>query len=743
VASLATWVVESLLFLLLTDDRIARDPERYATAVEEELAYVANLSFYVYEKLASFTNGEFTGRALYSKVMQCSMRAVAYLGYRIYDILEAHPWTLITGAESLATLRISERPVEQVAAMIWQLLRMKDFTMAAIDEALHLGRQSSWASKAVEEGHASTTGVGSDHPQYGAPTLLLHAGAHSCRALFSEPPDPHPTETRLQRKLDRVTNSMPQRASGQSLWTGAVAREIARQMAEAHVPYTQELCREAFGMASLRWRELSGTAQAAHNSAQDRKTGEDDIALREGKAYLDTAIDLARKRRALEDNDPAPPVRLSRCRLSADVRDALEATRAGNEMRGVALDTYRKDALTVAEVKDSPLLRSLVPFVRRKVESIPDRNYHQQLFVTKVANRRYHFEMCVFELQDPGQPPSYHLFNIAIQQPLEVMSTPLMMLSRHHHLRRGMGGNDLHRIGYREHQWRFHPVRRPQRACWLPLSATTVIYVIPNFLWDYGHQVYSNLDKIEFEDFIRPISVDKSDTPKEKEPRTEPSILKIPRHRHAWLDHSSSSSGESSSGESSSSHGRERENPVKVDIHIDDATMDKAMQKVLDDRMELERNAPYKPSLKFYVTVRRAKANVKKTGEAGDCTRAGSVNHDVTNWLKNHGLSMTCTCYYSQYPRDICRTLCYLWCHRMTWLYNEFQNTPVEEITDGDLLGYQIPDWAMEGLRGASDECQTRFDEILSCRPRKVDPAKRRKKKTYYMYYIYTRIIYT
>ena len=79
----------------------------------------------------------------------------------------------------------------------------------------------------------------------------------------------------------------------------------------------------------------------------------------------------------------------------------------------------------------------------------------------------------------------------------------------------------------------------------------------------------------------------------------------------------------------------------------------------------------------------------------------------------------------------------------MTWLYNEFQNTPVEEITDGDLLGYQIPDWAMEGLRGASDECQTRFDEILSCRPRKVDPAKRRKQNVLYVFYIHTYYIYT
>ena len=197
------------------------------------------------------------------------------------------------------------------------------------------------------------------------------------------------------------------------------------------------------------------------------------------------------------------------------------------------------------------------------------------------------------------------------------MTIRLTLKPRHRGLGSASSSESVFRAGQAERrfEWEIHQ-SRPLEETELPLAADTVLEVIPWCRIRYGFEMYSDLDPMPWDSFVQNL-------PPLQERAARPTVAakaapRPPRRAHAWLDRFEREPGAQGAGGGGDAAPPD---PIIVPNEVPDEVIDEAMKEAEAERLELEENAPWRPSHHFAVTVRAARTNVKQTGKAGDCTR--------------------------------------------------------------------------------------------------------------------------
>ena len=124
VASLSSYLPDTLLQELLCDDRLATRSLELEEHAFAELEWLGSLSDYVWHRVVSTLGLSWSVQQLRSSVLKAAHTSQAYVEFKFLKTLRSLPWSLGRGepAENLAALLSEpEPPVHQVAAQIWQL----------------------------------------------------------------------------------------------------------------------------------------------------------------------------------------------------------------------------------------------------------------------------------------------------------------------------------------------------------------------------------------------------------------------------------------------------------------------------------------------------------------------------------------------------------------------------------------------------------------------------------------------
>lgn len=97
IATIVSFVVDSLLVEVLSDDRLAGRGEQLRGGMAEELAWIEGLGPFVWDRLAYVVSEEYDGGNLWSECLHASHVAASYIQRKLFDILAGYPWKLAVG----------------------------------------------------------------------------------------------------------------------------------------------------------------------------------------------------------------------------------------------------------------------------------------------------------------------------------------------------------------------------------------------------------------------------------------------------------------------------------------------------------------------------------------------------------------------------------------------------------------------------------------------------------------------
>jgi hypothetical protein len=187
IVSTSSFVADSVLQLLLEDDRVPRNIESIDNELIDEVNFVFNISSGVWRTLASACNmseGELQDACISSALVQA--------GFITGKFREARkpPWNLLQGNkhENLDALSQQPRPSDETAGKIWELLQ-KEYDRQELLNGLALLEEVGWCSTTVEQGHVKASRLMQKHREYTEDTMRCRAMVGSMTPLLTATPD--------------------------------------------------------------------------------------------------------------------------------------------------------------------------------------------------------------------------------------------------------------------------------------------------------------------------------------------------------------------------------------------------------------------------------------------------------------------------------------------------------------------------------------------------------------------------
>ena len=210
---------DTLLHLLMKDDRLALHFQDYREQLRERWEYVQDLPGEVWEVVAKVFGG--AGPELRSKALSCAHISLGFIHERVWSSLDGYPWKLVTTSDTMAQLQEIKKKAappsdESLVCKVW-LLAYGDFPLEEVAEGLELLRHISWSSATVEQQHASAAQVHRRHHMYGMNALTSRALVHTARLFWAVRPVDKQISV-LEQKLQEELRRAPLRVRAQGMF---------------------------------------------------------------------------------------------------------------------------------------------------------------------------------------------------------------------------------------------------------------------------------------------------------------------------------------------------------------------------------------------------------------------------------------------------------------------------------------------------------------------------------------------
>ena len=216
-ASILAQCTDKLLLMLLEDDRIALDPERYFAALHTQLEFVNSTPALLFKRLAKHSES-LGARLLESDCLQGCYQAASYIDRRFFATTR-DPVNMICVGDVQENLRRLKDPASPApsAPTLWKaqrLLRM-GWPLPAVEEALNLRAQAPRTTLKYEQQHGRGAAQHKHHANVVPETHAVKTGAQALlpmiRASNTDPP-----RFAEDRTLGALRKQVPERGSAQS-----------------------------------------------------------------------------------------------------------------------------------------------------------------------------------------------------------------------------------------------------------------------------------------------------------------------------------------------------------------------------------------------------------------------------------------------------------------------------------------------------------------------------------------------
>jgi hypothetical protein len=296
VASLSSYMPDTILAEVLADDRILRHASRLQELMVEEMGWVENVESFTWCRLAAASGYRGEVWELRDSVVRSSHVAASFIDGKVLGQLREYPWRLAVGdvAENLARLAATEEPIRDSCTHKVRLLLRMGYNRDRLVAAVSLFREIPWSSVHVEQAHASAAVLHKYHPEYSVAMLATRATLHHGRHFFLQPPEER-VLGRADKKLDTLTRKAPEKVSGKHAFLAHLFEE-AKEAVPRGAKLPTDTVRRIIAQHSRMFTELPLAGQAAfHKEARDTAAGRA-TTIQEDIEHLQTAARLGRAR---------------------------------------------------------------------------------------------------------------------------------------------------------------------------------------------------------------------------------------------------------------------------------------------------------------------------------------------------------------------------------------------------------------------------------------------------------------
>ena len=223
IASICSYLPDTILGSLLEDDRVPRMLHRLDEEVWEELSFVANISADVWCFIqatmgfeGNLKNDCITATTIAAGFINCALRPARKL-----------PWTLCIGNldENVDKLMRGPLPSEEISLKIVELVGL-GYNRADITKALELLGQVSWSATATEQAHVAASSIMKQHKAYGEDMMRSRAFLLQLRPLLVDDLE-HRKVASLQARLEQLDKKRPDRINGRHVLVQDLAALVA------------------------------------------------------------------------------------------------------------------------------------------------------------------------------------------------------------------------------------------------------------------------------------------------------------------------------------------------------------------------------------------------------------------------------------------------------------------------------------------------------------------------------------
>ena len=662
VAAVVSKVVDNLLVSLLEDDRVALRLEELKEIASDEMEWIAGLSAYTWERLASGIE-DCTPGFLRSSCLTVASSILCFMKHRVFNVAEELPWSLVRGDRNakLDALKAGPQPTALVPLKIYRLLKM-GYNRFALSLGIDRLGDHPWSTTTHEQGHGSSAVVHRAHPQYATTLLTACAMVHCCRALFQQPPLDS-TLRKAQAALARLDRSMPSKAYGRNVFFRDLCAAVALKQPDGKLSKNGRVLvmrthAKKFGMLSPA-RQQAYCAKAKEEAAKKLQDHQVD------RLHFEGIVRLANERSHQDRLANGSRMKLSNCRFTEKDLEQLaimwntwgKYSRADVEqMRAKSVDPPKPPALTVQSqfaAIDLPTPPALT----------------QPRWCLTVCRHRDNFKKCVIVVDGPAGKEAF-LFLFAHLNPLLCGFLRVVLAEQVLPCVSSMAMSDIISASLTVFRHQFQP-RWGEYVLGHEVTTGEVadVFVVPG-IHLRGDMYVSNGVMWSLDDWVDDLPHVKlqNQQPTKRVPaHTEPELVK-----YRWLASymaPASSQGASGSGSGSSGGGGAQASTKVADVDedlVDQAFLD------LEDLREEHRQGMDLDGDDFNCNVIGGAWTAANKGVAGDRVKVWAGSAEVKQFCDDYHLPREASYSRRKYTPRGASAVAQLWCRRMQHFYNVY-----------------------------------------------------------------------
>lgn len=717
VVSVSSRVPDSVLAVLVRDDRVPLVLQEIDAEIDLELTWVASLPDEVWRQLGCVAAQ--AGPSLRSACLAAALTAAGYVQGKLRPARQG-VWRLLSGDRqaNLAELAIGDPPEQdELLYKIYEIMRL-GFGVDKVLEGLQALSKVSWTTLVVEQGHASASGLMKVHKEYGMATLKARSMLLQFRPLLAQSAEERKLKA-AQSMFSALGRKQFNRFKGRHLFLRELNYTCHKRVSQGRRVPT-DCHKRFFKKHSKQWASLRPSMKEDFERRAVFARLEAEQEVKERRQEL--AFSIQRLRQSL--NGPSEELggkvlRVSDARLSDSERMELErlfnseafAARHAEDWRRADEQPFVAPSGAVQVALESVEL----PFQREKPTKLA--------WVPLMSWNRVFFSTCCVKIIQPDAE-TFWKFVFGVQNPMMVCMVRLLPLEpvqplvccESYEEAWAKSWDHKFQVDWAHFRWSDENVWRGEWPVFILPGATHA-----------GTEVMADGEWISIEQistWFPPVPRKSTGAEKPRTVAANASVGDSIFAEHPWLEsflqdrrsreaYRGPSSATASLG--SAAHGEMDDGAGAYQEVVD---CEAVMEALLTKRMALglEQGSA---SAEFVVVLRGGPGLFKRTGMAYDEIRGQSANDLAKKWCEVHKLNKSFAATLTAYGDEACRILAEAWVARMQWLYDLSQREgPEFAFSDAALGGFEEDPKVQRLYDEGNRAVKARIATIRGLRPR-------------------------
>eukprot|EP00971_Amphidinium_carterae_P078654 1556170-Amphidinium_carterae.1 len=226
--ALVAGVPETLMTMLMKDNRLATYASDARAAVRSEFLWIDEAGSFLWDTLATLLPVD--AEVLKASVLRSAFRSLSFIEDKVLTRACAPPWNFTHGditAKLTELMAMTEPPNEPITNKMYTLMH-KGYPVVKLRLTCLLLGQCSWTSYMSEKLHSSCAIMKRYHPDMGIQALQLRAFCHSFSQFV---PKRSREEVQVQRLLEQKNATLTKqtnRITGRRMYFAQKVKEMAR-----------------------------------------------------------------------------------------------------------------------------------------------------------------------------------------------------------------------------------------------------------------------------------------------------------------------------------------------------------------------------------------------------------------------------------------------------------------------------------------------------------------------------------